>query len=223
MEKLVGKMLTLGIIRPSVSPYSSSVLLVKKKDVVEELFDELSGALLFTKIDQKPGYHQIRMAEEDVEKTAFRTHEGHYEFLVMSFGLMLQLFLAVLWRHELYANRKKRSFGKARVEYLGHIISGNGVEVDPEKIRSIVDWPKPMHVRETCGFLGLIGYYRREEANEAFGKLKKAMMPLPILALPKFDQPFEIETYASGFGIGAVLIQAKRPIDFYSHTLAMRD
>ncbi|KAA0036964.1 ty3-gypsy retrotransposon protein [Cucumis melo var. makuwa] len=190
--------------------------------IVEELFDELSGASLFTKIDLKAGYHPIRMAEEDVEKTAFQMYEGHYEFLVMPFGLTVapttfQSLMNKIFKP--YLRRKKCSFGKARVEYLGHIISENAVEVDLEKIRSIADWPKPMNVRETYGFLGLTS----KEADEAFDKLKEAMMSLPILVLPKFDQLFEIETDVSGFRIGVVLIQAKWPIAFYNHTLAMRD
>ena len=213
------------------------------------------------------------MVEKDIHKTTFRTHNSHYEWVVLPFGLTnapatfqnlvndifkeylrkfilvffydslvytktwsehiqcLSTTLQLLQDNSLVLNHKKCSFGKTKIDYLGHLISVNGVQPDEDKIVAIKRWPRPTTVKELRGFLGLLGYYRRfirnygkiaqpltqllqkdtdfkwnVDTEKAFPTQKEALISAPILALLDFGQPFTVETDVSGIGIGAVLI-----------------
>ncbi|KAL8119629.1 hypothetical protein AgCh_016947 [Apium graveolens] len=221
--------------------------------IIDELLDELYESRVFSKLDLKSGYHQILVKPQDTHKTAFRTHDGNYEFLVMPFGSFeeehkqhVQLVLATLEKHSLVVNRKKCSFGVERVAYLGHVISGQRVAIDMDKVKSILDWPYPRNLKELRGFLGLTRYYHKyvrhyaqiaqplteqlkkysfgwtSVAMTAFDALKQAMVSPPVLALPNFTKQFILETDASGFGVGVVLMQDNKPIAFFSKLLGPR-
>ena len=120
--------------------------------------------------------------------------------------------LEVLSAHQLFANKKKCLFGQLEIEYLGHVISQQGVSADKKKVQAMLDWPTPTNVKELRGFLGLTGYYWRfvkdygklarplieklkknnfswdVAAGEAFQSLKTKMVTLPVLALPDFKK-----------------------------------
>ena len=136
----------------------------------------------------------------------------------------------ILRDNQLVVKREKCSLAKEEVRYLGHIICVRGVKTDPEKIEAMKSWPSLKNIKELRGFLGLIGYYRRfmarygqiarpltkllkkggftrhSEENEAFERLKQAMVEALVLALSNFDQEFVVECDASKFGIGVVLM-----------------
>ena len=299
-----------GFVRPSVSPWGAPVLFVKKKDGsmrmcidyrqlnhvtiknkyplprIDELFDQLQGAEYFSKIDLRSGYHQLRVRDQDIQKTAFRTRYGHYEFLVMPFGLtnapgvfmalmnkifapFLDQFIVVfiddvlvysrsqedheqhlrsalqtLRDHQLYAKLSKCEFWLKQVIFLGHIISKEGLAVDPGKIDAVVKWQRPMSVTEIRSFLGLAGYYRRfvrgfssiaapltrltrkdvpfvwtDECEASFQELKNRLTTAPVLTLPTENGRFVIYTDASKVGLGCVLMQDGKVVAYGSRQL----
>ncbi|RDX99902.1 hypothetical protein CR513_16981, partial [Mucuna pruriens] len=202
IEKFVHDMME-GLIRPSISSYSSPLILVKKKDGSWRFCTDyralnnvtIPRAVIFSKLDLKSGYHQIRMKGGDIHKITFQTHEGHYEYLVMPFGLtnapstflalmndifrpylrkfvlvffddiliystnqqyhleQLRTILEVFRRNSL----KKCSFGVKKLEYLRHIIYVEGIRVDLNKVKAMVDWPLLKDMKGLRSFLGLTG------------------------------------------------------------------
>ncbi|KAL0561573.1 hypothetical protein IC582_002007 [Cucumis melo] len=182
------ELLDKGFIRPSVSPWGDPVLFVKKKDVSmrlcidykqlnkvtvknkyalprnDDLFDQLQGATVFSKIDLRSGYHQLRIKDSDIPKTSFCLRYGHFEFIVMSFGLTnaltvfdeqsteaeheehLRMVLEILRTNRLYAKFSKCEFWLDQVSFLGHMVSKDGVSVDPAEIETVTSLPRPSTV-----------------------------------------------------------------------------
>jgi hypothetical protein len=159
----------------------------------------------------------------------------------------LESVLKALQQHNLFVKLSKCSFGVREIEYLGHIVTGQGVSMDKDKIKAVLEWPIPQDVKQLRGFLGLTGYYRRfiksyaniaapltellkkdgfgwnQSAQSAFTQLKSAITQAPVLALPNFNKPFVLETDASGSGMGAVLQQEGHPIAYFSKKLVPRN
>jgi hypothetical protein len=308
------ELLERGFIRPSTSPFGAPILFVPKKDGgwrlcidyralnritvrnqhplprIDEMFEQLHGSCVFSKLDLASGYHQIRMHEDSIEKTAFKTRYGHYEFTVMPFGLTnapatfqsvmnsilapfldrfvlvylddiliysksveehmehLRIVLTLLREHKFYCKRSKCEFVSKQVEYLGHLLTPQGIMVDPRKVAAIRDWPTPLNVSQLRGFLGLTQYYDtfidhfadaafpltellkkdvpwnwEGPQIHAFNALKDLVSSPPCLLMPDLDKPFVIHVDASGYAVGAVLQQDQgqglQPVAFESRKL----
>ncbi|KAE8721419.1 Detected protein of unknown function [Hibiscus syriacus] len=304
------ELLDRGFIRPSVSPWGAPVLFVKKKDGtlrlcidyrklnkltvknkyplprIDDLFDQFRGASIFSKIDLRSGYYQLKLKDSDIPKTAFRTRYGHYEFLVMSFGLTnapaafmdlmhrvfrpyldqfvvvfiddilvysrseaeheehLRIVLQTLRENKLYAKLSKCEFWLSEVTFLGHIVSADGIQVDPSKVEAIMNWKQSRNISEIRSFLGLAGYYRRfvegfsliaapltkllrkdvpfvwsDDQQASFEKLKTVLTQAPVLIQPESGKDFSVYSDASHSGLGCVLMQEKKVVAYASRQL----
>ncbi|KAL2250218.1 UNVERIFIED_CONTAM: Retrovirus-related Pol polyprotein from transposon [Sesamum indicum] len=291
LKKQLEELLDKGFIRPSISPWGAPVLFVKKKDGsmrfcvdyrqlnritiknkyplprIDDLLDQLKGATVFSTID-------------------LRTRYGHYEFVVIPFGLtnaptafmalmneMLQPFLdqfvivfiddiliyssspeeheqhlrillQILREKQLYGKFSKCEFWMEEIAFLGHVVSKEGAQPDPAKVKAILEWEPPKNVSKIRSFLGLVGYYRRfvkdfsiiakpltnllkknapfnwnEKCAQSFEELKKRLTSAPILALPSGDGGYVVFTDASRQGLGCVLMQHGRVIAYASRQL----
>lgn len=300
----VDRMLDLGVIQPSKSPYSSNVILVKKpsgeyrlcfdgrklnsitkKDSyplpnLTQTLDKVRNAHFLTAIDLKHAFWQIKLSPDSCEKTAFSViGKGHFEFTRMPFGLcnsaqqlqrlidrlfdpsieqniftylddliivnstfeshietLLKVF-EILKSANLMVNVAKCKFCKASLSFLGYIVDRNGLHTNPDKVKAIVEYPKPKNTTEIKRFLGIASWYRRfirdfaeitapitelikgkqkrqsiswtDNANRSFEEIKTRLIMAPVLASPDFSKPFTISCDASNFALGAVLTQGE--------------
>ncbi|KAG8501196.1 hypothetical protein CXB51_003286 [Gossypium anomalum] len=211
-----------GFVRPSFSPWGAPVLFVKKKDGtmrmcidyrqlnkvtiknkyllprIDDLFDQLKGASMFSKIGLRSSYYQLRVRDSYMPKTAFRTRYGHYEFLVMPFGLT--------------------NAPAVFMDLMNRVLdmSASGIRVDPNKISVILDWKPPRNVSKVWSFLGLASYYRR---FKSFDQLKTLLMEAPVLVQPESGKEFVIYNDASLSGLGCILMQEGRVVAYASRQL----
>nr|GEZ61849.1 putative reverse transcriptase domain-containing protein [Tanacetum cinerariifolium] len=189
---------------------------------IDDLFDQLWGAMHFFKIDLRSGYHQLRVKEQDISKTAFRTRYDKFVIMFIDDILVfskskeehkdhLRTVLQTLRQEKLYAKFSKYEFWLSSVAFLGHIVSAEGIMMDPAKVEAITKWPRPTSVTEVRSFLGLAGYYRR--FVDGFSRLA-----LPLTKLMR-KGGFQIYSDASKRGLGCVLMQHGKVIAYASRQL----
>ncbi|GJV55391.1 putative reverse transcriptase domain-containing protein [Tanacetum coccineum] len=253
LEELSGQLKELqdkGFIRPSSSPWGAPVLFFKKKD----------GSFRMS------GYHQLRVHEDEIPKTAFRTRYGHFKFTIMPFGLTnaptifmdlmnrvcrpyldkfmigfiddiliysktqeehvehLRLVLELLKKEKLYAKFSKCEFWLREVQFLGHVINGNGIHMDPSKIEVVKNSKAPRTSTEIAKSLSISTQKSKtfnwgEEQEYAFQTLKDKLCNAPVLALPDGSEDFVVYCDASGIGLGCVLMQRGKVIAYASRQL----
>ncbi|GJP80149.1 hypothetical protein CLOP_g10375, partial [Closterium sp. NIES-67] len=298
MKKQIEYLLAKGLIRPSTSPYGAPVLFTPKSvgslrmcidyralnkqtiknkypiPRIDDLLDQLRGATVFSKLDLRSGYWQIRMADDSIHKTAFRTRYGSYVYLVMPFGLtnapatfqaemnhilcplLDECVVVYLDDIHIYSRDMQEhvehlrgsDFAHEKVQFLGHIVSAQGVHVDPKKIKAVRTWKTPENVKELQQFLGFANYYNRfvpqyakiampltnllkkntpykwePQHQEAVEQLKQALTSAPVLILRDPESDYVMEADASDQAMGAVLMQDQgnglQPIAYLSKKL----
>ncbi|KAA0048435.1 pol protein [Cucumis melo var. makuwa] len=232
------ELLDKGFIRPSVSPWGAPVLFVKKKDgsmrlcidyrelnkvtvknkyplpMIDDLFDQLQGATVFSKIDLRSEYHQLRIKDSDVPKIAFCSRYGHYEFIVMYFGLtnaqavfmdlmniVFREFLdtfVIMFIDDILIYSKTEAEHEEHLRMVLKTLRANKVyaKFSKSKIEAITSWPRPSTVSEVRSFLGLA-----------------------VLTVPDGSGSFVIYSDASKKGLGCVLMQQGKVVAYASRQL----
>lgn len=227
LREYLRKYLERGWIRHSRSPAGAPILFAKKKDgslrlcvdyralnnitiknrhplpLIQESLERLGNARIYTRLDLREAYHRLRIKKGDEWKTAFRTRYGHFEYLVVPFGLTnapaafqayinralsdlvdricvvylddiliysrtaedhvehVRMVLDRLREYKLYAKLEKCEFHTQQTEYLGYIVTPDGLSIDTSRVATIQEWPEPTSVREIRIFVGFVNYYRR--------------------------------------------------------------
>lgn len=303
LREYIDTTLQKGWIRESKSQAGAPVLFVPKKDgklrlcvdyrglnkitvknryplpLISELLDRVSGAKRFTKLDLRAAYNHIRIRAGDEWKTAFRTRYGHYEYLVMPFGLAnapatfqsyinralgslidticvvylddilifskddashqhhVRMVLEKLDQASLFLQLEKCRFHVTSVDFLGFILTPDGVHMDPERVATIQEWPEPQGYRDILVFLGFANFYRRfidrysqmaapmyqllagfqrdpkksfewpDAAATSFRRLVGAFSTAPLLRHFNPALPIRLVTDASGFALAGILLQ----------------